>query len=302
MRELIVNADDFGLTRQVSQGILDAHRDGVVTSTTLLANGRAFEDAVSMSRRAPQLGIGVHLNLSEGAPVLPPFRIPSLVDAQGTLHLTPSRLGIGILKRRVSLSDVERELHAQIEKVLRAGISPTHLDGHKHIHVLPGISAVVIRLARRFGIGNVRCPVEERPTLASLFRNNRGAQTPLIKQYIVGRAVSRFAHGFKDKLEIAGLICPARFYGLSETGFLDLQAVQEILRHLPPQGISELMCHPGYLDSELKGTGTRLLAQREVEIQALTAPRIKKFVPDQGIRLVSYRDLARSSDSAEVAA
>src|SRR6185503_13650054 len=125
MRELIVNADDFGLTRRVTQGILDAHRDGIVTSTTLLANGGAFGDAVSMSRRAPQLGIGVHLNLSEGAPVSRPFNIPSLVDAQGTLHLTPGLLGAGILQHKVSLSDVERELHAQIEKVLRAGISPT---------------------------------------------------------------------------------------------------------------------------------------------------------------------------------
>ena len=301
MRELIVNADDFGLTPQVSQGILDAHRDGIVTSTTLLANGGAFGDAVSMSRRAPQLGIGVHLNLSEGAPVSHPFTIPSLVDAQGTLHLTPGRLRAGILQRKVSLVDVERELHAQIEKVLRADISPTHLDGHKHIHVLPGISAVVIRLAQRFGIRNVRCPVEERPNLASLLRQKRGAQTSVIKQYIVGRSVSRFAHGFKEKLETAGLVCPARFYGLSETGFLNLQGVQEILSRLP-YGISELMCHPGYVDAELRGTGTRLLAQREVEIQALTAPPITKLVADQGIRLVSYRDLARSKQPAEAAA
>jgi hopanoid biosynthesis associated protein HpnK len=300
MRELIVNADDFGLTRQVSQGILDAHRDGIVTSTTLLANGRAFEDAVSMSHQAPQLGIGVHLNLSEGAPVLPPFKIPSLVNAVGTLHLTPDRLGTGILKRRVSLSDVERELHAQIEKVIREGISPTHLDGHKHVHVLPGISAIVIRLAQQFGIRNLRCPDEERPNLARLLRSE-GARAPVIKQYVVGRAVSRFAYRFKVKLETAGLICPARFYGLSETGFLDLQGVQEILSRLP-RGISELMCHPGYVDAELRGTGTRLLAQREVEIQALTSPRISKLVADQGIRLVSYRDLARSRQLAEAAA
>ena len=301
MRELIVNADDFGLTRRVSQGILDAHRNGIVTSTTLLANGSAFGDAVSMSRRAPQLGIGVHLNLSEGAPVSPPFTIPSLVDAQGALHLTPGRLGAGILQRKVSLSDVERELHAQIEKVLRADISPTHLDGHKHIHVLPGISAVVIRLAQQFGIRNVRCPVEERLKLAGLLRHSRGAQTPVVKQYIVGRAVSRVAHRFKERLETAGLICPEHFYGLSETGFLNLQVVQEILNRLP-EGISELMCHPGHVDAELRGTGTRLLAQREVEIQALTAPRIITLVADQNIRLVSYRDLTRSRQPAEAAA
>src|SRR5262245_58685857 len=148
MRELIVNADDFGLTRQVSQGILDAHREGIVTSTTLMANGSGFDAAVSMSRQAPQLGIGVHLNLSEGKPVARAWEIPSLVNSRGTLYLTPGRLWAGILKREVSLSDVERELRGQVEKVIRTGISPTHLDGHKHVHVLPGIAAVVIRLAQ----------------------------------------------------------------------------------------------------------------------------------------------------------
>src|SRR5215475_9262550 len=113
MRELVVNADDFGLTAQVSQGILDAHRQGIVTSTTLLANGSGFDAGVSMSRQAPQLGIGVHLNLTEGIPVSPAFDIPSLVDTRGRLHLTPGRLWAAILKRKVSLSDVEREVRAQ---------------------------------------------------------------------------------------------------------------------------------------------------------------------------------------------
>jgi predicted glycoside hydrolase/deacetylase ChbG (UPF0249 family) len=272
-----------------------------VTSTTLLANGSAFHAAVSMNHRAPQLGIGVHLNLTEGLPVSPAFEIPSLVDARGRLYLTPGRLGAGILQRKVSLSDIERELQAQVEKVLRAGISVTHLDGHKHVHVVPGISEVVIRLAQQFGIRNVRCPVEERPNLARLLRYSQGSPSPVIKQYVVGRAVSRFAHRFKERLETAGLICPEHFYGLSETGFLNLQVVQEILNRLP-EGISELMCHPGHVDAELRGTGTRLLAQREVEIQALTTPRIITLVADQDIRLVSYRDLTRSRQPAEAAA
>src|SRR5262249_4514959 len=299
MRELIVNADDFGLTRQVSQGILDVHRDGIVTSTTLMANGMGFDAAVSMSRQAPQLGVGVHLNLSEGKPVSRACEIPSLVNTWGELYLTPGRLWAGLLQREVSLSDVERELHGQVEKVIRAGISPTHLDGHKHVHILPGVAAIVIRLAQQFGIRNVRCPVEQGPNLARLL--SQRPRTPVIKQYVVGRAVSRLAHQFREKLKRAGLTCPAHFYGLSETGFLNLQGVQEILSRLP-QGVSELMCHPGYVDAELTRSGTRLLAQREVEIQALTAPRISKLVADQDIRLVSFRDLARSNQFARAAA
>ena len=301
MRELIVNADDFGLTRRVNQGIIDAHRGGIVTSTTLLANGGAFELAVTMAAREPRLGIGVHLNLREGIPVSPASKIPSLVDARGRLHLTPGRLWAGILKGQVSLSEVERELRAQIEKVMGAGISPTHLDGHKHVHVVPGIAALVIRLAQQCGICSVRCPVENPPNLTHLLRYGQGDQRGIFKQYLVGRAVSGLARPFRRKLAQAGLICPGRFYGLSETGFLNVQAVANILTRLR-EGTGELMCHPGYLDADLRETATRLLAEREVEMGALTAPGIKKRVLDRSIRLVSYRDLARARQPAEVVA
>ena len=299
MRDLIVNADDFGLTRQVSQGIIDAHRDGIVTSTTLLANGGAFEFAVSISACAPRLGIGVHLNLSEGVPVSPTFKVPSLVDARGRLHLTPSRLWAGILRRKVSLSDVGRELRAQIEKVIGAGISPTHLDGHKHVHVLPGISAIVIRLAQQFGIGNVRCPLEDSPNLGRLLGESHDVYTPVLKQYLVGRGVSGFARRFRKKLAPAGLLCSGHFYGLSETGFLNVQGVQDIVNRIP-EGVSELMCHPGYVDADLVETGTRLLLQREIELEALRAPEVRRRVAHQGIQLMSY--LAGSRPLAQAAA
>jgi chitin disaccharide deacetylase len=142
MKKLIVNADDFGLTKRVSEAIVEAHRHGIVTSTTLMANGAAFDAATDLSRQMPRLGIGVHLNLSEGMPVSPAPRIPSLLSAHGRLHLTPGRLWKAIAMRRVSLADVETELRAQIAKIHRAGILPTHFDGHKHVHILPRISDV----------------------------------------------------------------------------------------------------------------------------------------------------------------
>jgi hopanoid biosynthesis associated protein HpnK len=290
VKHLIVNADDFGLTKQVNRGIVEAHHNGIVTSTTLLANGEAFESAVALASRAPQLGIGAHLNLSEGTPISPPSTIPSLVDSRGRLHLTPGRLAMGILLGRISLSDVERELRAQVEKVLRAGISPTHFDGHKHIHVLPRVSALVVRLAQQYDIPGLRCPIEKPAGLTRLLGSRPRKYGPVIKQYVVGRQVSRFARRFKKKLEQGGLVCPLSFLGLSETGFLDVGALRDILTRLP-QGTSELMCHPGYVDSDLRKTGTRLLAEREVEVQALTALQIKKFTVDRGIRLINYRGL-----------
>lgn len=297
MQQLIVNADDFGLTRQVSRGILDAHREGIVTSTTLMANGGAFDTAVSMSRQAPHLGVGVHLNLTEGAPVSPALRIPSLVDRNGQLHLSPGRLLQALMTQEIDLAHVETELWWQIWKVFDAGISPTHLDGHKHIHVLPGVSDIVIRLAQEFSIRSIRCPMEASPKLST--KMGMGIPRPaVVKQYVVARAVSAFAQRFKKKLAKAGLLSPARFYGLSQTGFLDAQSIQEILRGLP-EAVSELMCHPGYLDADLAKTGTRLLAQREVEIRGLTALPVRNLVAGYGIQLVSYEHVEAPAPESE---
>ncbi len=301
MRQLIVNADDFGLTEQVSRGILDAHREGIVTSTTLMANGGAFDAAVSMSRRAPRLGIGVHLNLTEGEPVSPALRIPSLVDRSGRLHLNPGRLLQALVTRQINLADVETELRAQIAKIHRAGILPTHFDGHKHVHVLPGVSDIVIRLAREFSIPSVRCPLEESPGLLEMLDSGRTGRASVLKQYLVGRGVSAFARRFTQKLAEAGLGYPTHFYGLSHTGFLDARGIREVLGRLP-QGTSELMCHPGYVDAELARTGTRLLAEREIEAFALCSRPIRQFVEGSGIRLVNYKALAVVSHSSAAAA
>jgi hopanoid biosynthesis associated protein HpnK len=297
MRQLIVNADDFGLTEQVSRGILDAHREGIVTSTTLMANGGAFDAAVAMGCREYQLAIGVHLNLTQGVPVSPAVKIPTLVNRQGRLHLSPLRLGQGIMTRQVNLAEVEAELRQQIRKVLGVGILPTHLDGHKHVHVLPGVADIVLRLAQEFSIRSVRCPSEAAPKLPTLLRfgNSRAAAA---KQYVLGRAVSIFARRFREKLVKAGLLSSAHFYGLSQTGFLDALQILDILGDLP-EGSTELMCHPGYLDADLAMTGTRLLAQREVEIRGLTAPQVRKVVADRGIQLINYLYLQLETHAPE---
>jgi hopanoid biosynthesis associated protein HpnK len=286
MRQLIVNADDFGLTEWVSEGTLDAHREGIVTSASLMANGSAFDAAVSISRGAPGLGIGVHLNLTTGVPVSVALKVPSLVDCNGRFHFSIGRLSQALVTRQVNLAHVECELRSQITKVFTAGISPTHLDGHKHMHLLPGISDIVIRLAQEFYIRSIRCPREVAPSLPTLQRIGT-SRTAVIKQYLVARIVSAFAGAFMERVAKAGLLFPDHFYGLSQTGFLDAPGVRDIVGGLP-EGVSELVCHPGYLDADLVNAGTRLLVQREVEIRALTAPIVKTLVADRGIQLISY--------------
>jgi hopanoid biosynthesis associated protein HpnK len=290
MKQLIVNADDFGLTSGVSRGIMAAHVHGIVTSASLMANGNVFEEAVALARRSPQLGIGVHLNLTQGKPVAPASEVRSLLNSNGRLSFSPYRLGFGILTGTIRVAEIATELQAQISKIVGAGISPTHLDGHKHVHVLPGISEVVIRLAQEYGIPSIRCPIEEASGVLPVLQSNWRRSTDVLKQYLIGRAVSSFARRFKRNLAEAGLNCPGPFRGLTQTGFLDEDNLVQILKRLP-EGTSELMCHPGYADAELLSTGTRLLSQRMVELRALSRPEIRKLAGDEGIQFVSYCQL-----------
>jgi len=151
LKNLIVNADDLGWTEGINRGIADAHRRGLVTSTSLLANGRAFESGLAVSRNHPELGVGVHLNLSDGPPTAPAASVPGLLNKAGNLEGGPESLLLRIAARSLPLDEVEREWDAQIAKIKSAGISPTHLDGHKHVHMLPGLFQVALRLARSTG-------------------------------------------------------------------------------------------------------------------------------------------------------
>ena len=156
MKNLIVNADDLGWTEGVNRGIAEAHRHGIVTSASLLANGAAFASGVEVARSTPGLGVGVHLNLSDGAPVAARELVTSLVNDAGEFAGGPENLLLRIASRGLTLHEVEQEWEAQIEKVRDAGIQPTHLDGHKHVHMLPGLFEIAVRLAKRYRIGAIR--------------------------------------------------------------------------------------------------------------------------------------------------
>jgi hopanoid biosynthesis associated protein HpnK len=297
MKRLIVNADDFGLTTLVSQAIIDGHNRGLISSTSLLANGEAFESAVALVRQAPQLGVGVHLNLTEGKPVAPASSSATLVNGQGLFARTPVSLWREIILRRVSAAEIERELRAQIEKVLAAGIGPTHLDSHKHVHALPFLGSMAIKLAREYGIPAVRSVAERQPALGCLLRRYPGAIATIVRQLLSSWTLTVVSKGSARQIRRAGLVCAVRFYGLTATGFLDEEVIREILSNLP-EGTSELMCHPGFVDNDLRRMPTRLLEQREMEFQALTRPSLKLLAKDLGIQLVNYGDIFRERLSA----
>lgn len=290
MKRLIVNADDFGLSEGINQAIMLGHRQGIITSATLMANGAGFASAVEMARTAGSLGIGVHLNLTEGAPVSAPSEIPGLVDARSLFAHTVEQLGWHSLVGSLSLLEVERELRAQIEKVLAAGVLVTHLDGHKHVHLAPELCRIVLRLALDYGIRGMRCPCEGFTDVIRLMCRHVRAVPRLLQQYGSSRLLSVLARRASRACQRVGLQCPNRFYGLTATGFLDAEVLQHIICHLP-EGTSELMCHPGYVDDHLRRTPTRLLAQREQELHALVQPEIKQLLARERIVLISYKDL-----------
>jgi chitin disaccharide deacetylase len=294
MKRLIVNADDFGLTAGVNRAIIEGHVQGIITSTSLLANGTAFDPAVAMASDHSKLGVGVHLNLTEGRPVSVPADVASLLNAHGLFVSGPVRQAKRVLIGRVNLREVERELRSQIEKVRAAGVQITHLDGHQHLHMLPPVLDLVIKLAREVAIGGVRCAAEHRVELLQLMDRDRSSSLAVLKQFLTGRALSMLSSSMKQKMRHAGLRFPDHFYGLTQTGFLDATAVMKILQHLR-HGISELMCHPGYLDADLAGKPTRLLGQREGELRALTEPAVKRLITEQAIELIHYGTMSEAS-------
>jgi chitin disaccharide deacetylase len=287
VKNLIVNADDLGWTEGVNRGIAEAHRNGIVTSTSLLANGAAFASGVELARSTPGLGLGVHLNLSDGAPVAEPEAVNSLVNDSGQFDGGPESLLLRIAKRDVMLREVEQEWDAQIDKVKSAGIEPTHLDGHKHVHMLPGLFEIALRLAKRHGIGAIRVAHEASSLRAALSTGDEANTTTVLKQGVQARGLKLLARDAREQAERAGISTADYFCGIAQTGEMTKDGVARLLRNLP-DGTTELMSHPGYVDAALQNSPTRLQASRQTELEILTDVEIRNIVASQGIRLIDY--------------
>jgi hopanoid biosynthesis associated protein HpnK len=291
MKNLIVNADDLGWTTGVNRGIAEAHRNGIVTSSSLLANGDAFDDGVNVARALPALGVGIHLNLSDGAPIAGSKAVPSLVDEDGKLSDGPEQLLFKLARRKLKLSDVEREWDAQIEKVRSAGVSPTHLDGHKHVHMLPGLFPIALKLAKKHSIAAIRVSNEASPLRTALSGNSGRNSGVILRQGVQARGLkllARDAHKLADK---SGIESADFFCGIAQTGVLSREGVLNLLESLP-EGTTELMCHPGYADEDLAHTDTRLQVSRRSELEILTDVVVRKSVASHGIRLINYSQIA----------
>jgi hopanoid biosynthesis associated protein HpnK len=285
LRNLVVNADDLGLTPGVNTGIFDAHDRGILTSASLFAHAPATADAVRRAWARPSLGVGVHLTLVDGTPMLPPHRVPSLVEDDGRFRASWKPFIVACLRGRVALAEVEQELTAQIDRIRSEGIRLTHLDAHKHVHAFPPIFKIVARLAERLGIPVVRVPYEKWLPVGGNHQQRWTARS----QALLNAAMLPWARRDYRTATVHGLRAP-QFVGRSHTGVLSADSLEGLLRRLRP-GITELMVHPGYVDAALSQTRTRLLSSRADEVQLLCATDTHDLVADEGIQLIRH-DLA----------
>ena len=267
-RRLVVNADDFGFTEDVNRGIIEAHVNGILTATTLMANGRAFTHAVQLAREIPTLDVGCHLVLVQGE---------SLARKGKALPST-----VGGMVKAVLLGQLNpyRELKPQVQRILDMGIRPLHLDTHKHTHLLPPVLDAVARLSEEFSIPWVRRPFD--------FPLEAGA-VPRSKQ-LLSRSLQVVRSQFHRKLSEHGCKTTDYFAGFQLTGRYGADELVRLFKHLP-EGCTEFMTHPGFCTSELMSSTTRLKASREKELRALLDPEVRLALEEGQVELVGYRHL-----------
>jgi predicted glycoside hydrolase/deacetylase ChbG (UPF0249 family) len=260
---LILNADDFGLTPGINRAIAELHSAGALTSATLMANGPAFDDAIRIAHAQPSLGIGCHIVLTDGIPLSPPETIPTLLGPdRKSFRASVTDFFAAVLLGRVSPADIFRETQAQIDRIQQQGIPLTHIDTHKHTHILPQIARPLLDAAERSGIQAIRNPFEPRWSIAL-------GKSPILRRlqlhslrYLQPRFLAL------PQIRSGRIVTTSGTLGISATGQLDPTTLRDTLNAMPT-GTWELVCHPGYNDRDLDAVTTRLRVTREIERAAL---------------------------------
>ena len=282
MKQLIVNADDFGLHPLINAGIIKGHQEGFITSTSLMPSAPCWQEAVRLAKENPRLGIGVHLTLVGGVPsVLPKEQVSSLLDDDGLFLPDYVAFAKRYYSGAVKKAELEAELRAQLERALSCGVNITHIDSHQHTHVLPGINSLVLKLSNEYNIIRVRIPKE-----GYLFTG--GFQTSIGR--LIGRSGLSFCADMAAlRADSLGLRHPQHFYGMLAGGHLNAQLIANILRQLP-EGVSEIMTHPG-LDSAALGKAFSWQYHWREELDAYLDAGNKTLLKELGIEPVSFAAL-----------
>ena len=289
---LILNADDFGLTPGVNRAIQELHHAGVLTSATLMASAAAFDDAVAIARATPTLGVGCHIILVDGTPISHPASIPSLIGPDGQHFRTSlADFAQALLRGRVRESDIEREASAQVRKLQRAGIEITHLDTHKHTHMFPTVTRSILRVAENSSIRAIRNPFEPK------WCRNLGQGNFLRRLQLT--LLNRLRTQFQTHPQIRNgdVLTTAGSAGVSATGQLNSESLRRILT-AAPEGLWEVVLHPGYNDTDLATIATRLRTHRDIEREALLSVVPRFLLQPNPPELIHYGDPGRKYNPA----
>lgn len=287
MKRLIINADDFGLSKGINRGIIKAYQEGILTSASLIVNMPGFEDAISLIRRNPGLTVGIHLNIIRGEPVLPSFKLPSFTIGRCFLRSPLKILGV-IYSGKLSLKELEIECRAQIEKLLQRGISITHIDSEKHLHLINPIFAVITKIAREYGISKIRCINE-----ISLFDQDTANLSFIFRRQFYNRLFLNMTSA-QNRLLVQRYHLKTADYFCGVGGMTRLKYERALLNL--KNGTTEIMCHPGYIEDEwqnypLSREKYYLNVNREQELNALIDQRLKELIRRLNIELISFKEL-----------
>lgn len=291
MRRLIINADDMGMTSGVNRAIAEAHRAGIVTSATVMANEAAVPEAIAIAAQIPTLGTGCHVVLVDGSPISSPENVSSLIASQNGngAQFRPgiSHLAVAAVSGKVKESDVHAEASAQIERLQSRALSLTHVDCHMHSHILPVVSRAVIRAAREHGVPCIRNPFEPSWSVAATHKSSSLRSWNRSVQVTVLRALQS---QFLNSVRRNGMKTPDGTIGVAVTGLLDRELLTRLIDAMP-DGTWELVTHPGYNDRDLSNAGTELKQSRAIELELLSSGETLDRFRKRDIRLISYREL-----------
>jgi hopanoid biosynthesis associated protein HpnK len=283
-RRLIVAADDFGLSPGVNAGVLRAHREGILTETSLMVSGAAVDEAVALARATPTLGVGLHLTLLQGHCTAPPSEIPLLVDGEGRFSDNPVWTGLRYFFVPGIREQLRREITAQLDAFAATGLPLSHVDGHLTIHMHPCAVAILLEVAERYGVRALRVP---RDPLGDALRWNR---RHAVRKLFEAAAFGGLARHATPRIAAAGLRMPERMFGMHQTGAVTEDYLLHLIATLPP-GTSEVYCHPAAVVDDEARRWRPAEYRSDAELAGLCSPRVRAALDAAGVELIGYRDL-----------
>ena len=281
VKRLIVTADDFGLDIAVNEAVERAHRDGILSTASLMVGAPAAADAVERAKRLPELRVGLHLALVEASPVLAGPEVAPLLRRGGEFDRNMLRVGLRFFLLPAVRAALAAEIRAQFEAFAATGLALDHVNAHKHMHLHPTVARLLVEIGRDFGVRAVRVPAEPAAPL------DRAAPGERHRAPFYGLWVARL----RRRLARAGLAANDHLFGIAWTGGMVEERLLALIPHLPA-GVSEIYCHPASRRTPRLAALMPGYRQTE-ELAALSSPKVRRLLAEEGVALADYRSLTR---------